>query len=119
MGYCCHNINEADTSQLYDLQQKVIKMRQTRGSIEKHYIDQQGLWREIDFCRSNPIECATDINKYNSLIQEKRVNIFLDKLDDRLDKIYSDVLQMEPFLTVEEAYAYVWRSNFRLGDSQI
>ncbi|KAG8368504.1 hypothetical protein BUALT_Bualt15G0052500 [Buddleja alternifolia] len=88
-------------------------MRQAGGSIEKYYNDLQGLWREIDFRRPNPMECASDIHKYNSIIQEERVYIFLDGLDDRLDKIRSDVLQMKPFPTVEQAYAHVRREEIR------
>jgi len=41
-------------------------MRQRGGSIEKYYNDLQGIWREIDFRRPNPMECATDIQKYLS-----------------------------------------------------
>ena len=38
---------------------------------------------------------------------------FLDGLDDRLDKIRSDVLQLKPFPTMEQAYAYVRREDIR------
>ncbi|KAL5826966.1 hypothetical protein ACOSQ3_018812 [Xanthoceras sorbifolium] len=66
------------------------KQVQTGGSIEKYSNDLQGLWREIDFRRPNPMKCVVDIQKYNSILQEERVNIFLDGLDDRLDNIWSD-----------------------------
>ena len=102
-----------DTSQLYDLRRKVTRLRQAGGPVEKYYNDLQGLWREIDFCRPNPMECVADIGRYNSLIQEERVYTFLDGLDDRLDQIRSDVLRMKPFPTVEEAYAYVRREDSR------
>lgn len=82
-------------------------MRQNGESIETYYNGLQGLWREIDFRGPNPMECTTDIHKYNTLIQEDRVYIFLDGLDDRHDKIRSDVLQIQPFANVEQAYAYV------------
>lgn len=39
--------------------------------------------------------------------------MFLDGLDDRLDKIRADVLQIRPFPTVEQAYAYVRREDVR------
>ncbi|KAF2291835.1 hypothetical protein GH714_035795 [Hevea brasiliensis] len=61
----------SDSSQVYDLRRRVSRMRQGGGSIEKYYNDLQGLWREIDFRRPNPMECATDIQKYNSLLQEE------------------------------------------------
>ncbi|KAL4596177.1 hypothetical protein ACB092_12G145500 [Castanea dentata] len=100
-----------DTLQVYDLKRRVTKMRQAGGSIEKYYNDLQGLWREIDFRRPDPMNCATDIQKYNTILQEDRVYIFLDGLDDRLDKIRSDVLQIRPFPIVEQAYAHVRREE--------
>ena len=97
----------SDTSQVYELKRRVTKTRQAGGSIESYYNTLQGLWREIDFRRPNPMKCAEDIKIYNSIIQEDRVYVFLDGLDDRLDKTRSDVLQMNPFPTVEQAFAYV------------
>ncbi|KAJ0017590.1 hypothetical protein Pint_11215 [Pistacia integerrima] len=37
---------------------KVTRLKQAGGSLEKYYNDLQGLWREIDFRRPNPMECA-------------------------------------------------------------
>ncbi|CAL8996270.1 unnamed protein product [Prunus brigantina] len=59
------------------------------------------------------MKCEVDIKKYYDIIQEDRVYIFLDGLDDRLDKARSDVLQMSPFPTVEQAYAHVRREDIR------
>ncbi|MCI04263.1 hypothetical protein A2U01_0025309, partial [Trifolium medium] len=103
----------SDTSQVYDLKRQVTKVKQAGGSIEKYYNDLQRLWREIDFRHPNPMVCPIDIQKYNSIIQEDRVYVFLDGLDDRLDKIRSDVLQLQPFPTVEQAYAHVRREDIR------
>ena len=103
----------SDTSQVYDLQRRVTRLKQAGGSLEKFYNDLQGLWREIDFRRPNPMECPTDIHHYNTLVQEDRVYVFLDGLDDRLDHIRSDVLQIKPFPTVEQAYAHVRREAIR------
>ncbi|XP_015577393.1 uncharacterized protein LOC107261597 [Ricinus communis] len=44
---------------------------------------------------------------------ETYYNIFQDGLDDRLDKVRSDVLQMQPFPTIEQAYGYVRREDIR------
>jgi len=82
----------SDTSQVYDLRRRVTQLKQAGGTLEQYYNDLQGLWREIDFRRPNPIECAVDIHKYNTIIQEDRVYVFLDGLDNRLDKIRGDVL---------------------------
>ena len=57
-----------NTSQVYDLKRRVTKMRQAGGSIEKYYNDLQGLWREIDFRRLNPMNCSIDIQKYNTIL---------------------------------------------------
>lgn len=81
--------------------------------MKTYYNNLQELWREIDFRRPNPMECNTDIQKYNSLLQEDKVYIFLDGLDDKLDNIRADVLQMQPFPTVEQAYAQVRREDLR------
>ena len=59
------------------------------------------------------MKCAEDIQIFNSNIQEDRVYVFLDGLDERLDRVRSDVLQMKPFPTVEQAYAQVWREDTR------
>ncbi|KAK2982003.1 hypothetical protein RJ640_007595, partial [Escallonia rubra] len=103
----------ADTSKVYDLKRKVTRMRRGEGSIETYYNNLQGLWREIDFRRPNPMKCEFDIEKYNSILQEDGVYTFLDGLDDRLDKIRGDVLQLKPFPTVEQAYAHVRREDLR------
>lgn len=64
----------------------------------------QGLWREIVSQRLNPVEFLTDSQRYNSLLQEERVYVFLDGLDDKVDNLHSEVLQKHPFPTVEQAY---------------
>ena len=86
-------------------------MGQVGGPIKKYYNDLQGLWRDMNFYWSSPIKCAIDVDRYNSLIQEKRVYIFLNGLNDRLNKIRSDTLQMKPFPTMKEAYTYIQHEN--------
>ena len=68
-----------DTSQNYDLKRRVTKMRQVGGSIEKYYNDLQGLWKEIDFRRPNPMNCATDIQ---NIIQSYKKTEFISFLMD-------------------------------------
>ena len=55
------------------------------------------------------MKCSVDIQHFNNILQEDRVYTFLDGLDDKLDNIRSDVLQLKPFPTVEQAYAHVRR----------
>jgi len=89
--------DRSDTSEVYDLRRHVTRLKQASGSLEKYYTELQGLWREIDFRRPNLMECSVDIQHYNRITQEDRVYMFLDGLDDRLDKIHTDVLQMKHF----------------------
>jgi hypothetical protein len=103
----------SDTSQEYDLWRCVTRLKQASGSLEKYFTNLQGLWHEIDFRRPNPMECVADIQQNNNMLQEDRVYVFLDGLDDRLDKIRGDILQMHPFPTIEQAYAHVCREAVR------
>ncbi|KAK3446508.1 hypothetical protein EUGRSUZ_A02186 [Eucalyptus grandis] len=96
---------DTDISQVYDLKRHLSQLKQAGGPIEKYYNDLQGLWREVDFRRPNPMTCPRDIERYNALVQEDHVYIFLDGLDNHLNKVRADVLQMHPFQTVEQAYA--------------
>ncbi|RVW71211.1 Retrovirus-related Pol polyprotein from transposon TNT 1-94 [Vitis vinifera] len=83
----------SDATQVYELRRRVARLRQGSGSLEKYYNDLQGLWREIDFRRPNPMQCPADIQHFNNML--------------------SDVLQLKPFPTVEQAYAHVRREAVR------
>ena len=72
----------SDAAQVFDLNRRVTRLRQSGKSVEEYYNDLQRLWQEIDFCRPNPMVHEEDIKKFNSFIQETRVYTFLDGLDD-------------------------------------
>jgi hypothetical protein len=55
-----------DSSQIYDLQQKIYQLKQSGGSLEVYYNELQGLWREIDFQRPNTVVCDADSEEHNS-----------------------------------------------------
>ena len=103
----------SDTSQIYDVKRQVSRLNQGGGPIEKYYNDLQGLWREIDFRRPNPMQCPADIMRYNAIVHEDRVYTFLDGLDERLDNVRADVKKMDPFPTIEQAYARVRQEDMR------
>ncbi|XP_078153864.1 uncharacterized protein LOC144549002 isoform X4 [Carex rostrata] len=107
--------NGNDTAQVFDLNKRVTRLKQSGRGVEEYYNELQTLWREIDFRRPNPMIHIEDIEKFNGFIQETRVYTFLDGLDDRLDNVRADVLQMSPFPTVEQAYARVRREATRQG----
>ncbi|XP_078156096.1 uncharacterized protein LOC144551872 [Carex rostrata] len=102
-----------DASLVYDLNKRVAKLKQEGKPVEEYYSKLQTLWREIDFRRPNPMEHTSDIEKFNSYVQENRVYTFLDGLDDRLDNVRADVLQMNPFPTVEQSFVRVRREEMR------
>ena len=77
----------SDTSQVYELHRRVSRLKQDGGSLEQYYTTLQGLWREIDFGRPNPMKCIVDIHRYNILIQEERVYTFLYGHGDKFDHI--------------------------------
>lgn len=87
-----------DKSQVYNLKRKVARLKQSGKPIEEYYNLLQELWQEIDFRRPNPMEYTVDIEKYNSIIQEDRVYLFLDGLDDRLDSVRAEVIVWTRFL---------------------
>ncbi|KAK3436701.1 hypothetical protein EUGRSUZ_C01532 [Eucalyptus grandis] len=93
--------NGTNVSQVYNLKRRLTQMKQVGIPIEEYYNDLQGLWREVYFLRPNPMTGAHDIDIYDTLVQKDRVCLFLDGLDDRLDKVRANVLRMQPFPMVE------------------
>ncbi|XP_078166075.1 uncharacterized protein LOC144560701 isoform X2 [Carex rostrata] len=102
-----------DKTQVYNLRRKVTRLKQSGRPLEEYFNNLQFFWQEIDFRRPNPMECPKDIEKHNSLVQEERVYNFLDGLDDRLDSIRAEVLRMEPFPSIEEAFARIRQEDVR------
>jgi GAG-pre-integrase domain/Integrase core domain/gag-polypeptide of LTR copia-type len=102
-----------DLTQFFDLKRRVNRVKQAGGSVEVYYTQLQGLWKELDVRRPNPMTSPVDIEKHNNLVQEDRVLTFLDGLDDRLDSIRATVLQLKPFPTIEQAFALVRREENR------
>ena len=58
----------SDTAQVYELQWRVSRLRQNGGSLKKFYNELQGLWREIDFWRPNPMECPKDVQRCTAIL---------------------------------------------------
>ncbi|XP_078161983.1 uncharacterized protein LOC144557297 [Carex rostrata] len=110
---CTTYFDGNDLSQILDLKRNINQIKQVGGSIENYYTQLQGLWKELDIRRPNPMEHPGDIEKYKKLVQEDRVLVFLDGLDNRLDHVRARVLQVQPFPTVEEAFALVRKEEIR------
>lgn len=102
-----------DLTQYFELKRRVNRVKQAGGPVEVYYTQLQGLWKELDVRRPNPMTSPVDIEKHNSLVQEDRVLTFLDGLDDQLDSIRAMVLQQKPFPTIEQAFALVRREENR------
>ncbi|XP_050943820.1 uncharacterized protein LOC127150328 [Cucumis melo] len=101
-----------DNTQIYDLEVKVYGLKQT-GTLEDYFYTLQGLWKEIEFRKPNPMTCPIDIEKYNRVEQDRKVYIFLGGLEDRFDGIRAEILRMTPLPTVEETYGHVRREDVR------
>jgi gag-polypeptide of LTR copia-type len=74
-----------DAAQVFALNRKVSRVKQVGKTVEEYYNELQGLWQEIDFRRPNPMIYPDEIEKFNKFVQENRVYMFLDGLDDKLD----------------------------------
>jgi hypothetical protein len=103
----------SDEAQNFALNWQVSHLKQGGRAIEEYYDDLQKLWQEIDFRCPNPMECVKDIEAFNTYIRKNRVFVFLDGLDDRLDHVRAEVLKINPFSTIEQAYEHVRRENIR------
>ncbi|KAL3510952.1 hypothetical protein ACH5RR_030353 [Cinchona calisaya] len=88
---------------------KVNQTKQNGGIIDQYFGTLQGYWREIDLRRPNLMKTDKDIHTYNQIIQEERLYIFLDGLDDKLDATRRDILNTHPIPSLAEAYAMVRR----------
>jgi hypothetical protein len=104
-----------DAAQVLALNKKVFRTKQVGRSVEEYYNELQGLWQAIDFRRPNPMVYPEEIENFNKFVQETRVYMFLDGLDDRLDRVHADVVQAVSFPTVEQAYARVRQETTRQG----
>ena len=47
------------------------------------------------------MECSKDVQRYTAILEEEKVYVFLDGLDDWLDQVKSTMLQMQPFFAIE------------------
>ncbi|XP_078165548.1 uncharacterized protein LOC144560258 [Carex rostrata] len=103
----------SDTTQVFELNKRVNKIKQEGRPVEEYYNELQDIWLEIDFRHPNPMVCAIDIEKFDKCTQESRVYSFLDGLDDKLDNERANVLQMTPFPTLEQAFVRVRKEATR------
>jgi hypothetical protein len=113
MPWLSLSLTDAILLKFYDLKQMVHQLKQSGGFLEKYYNELQGLWKEINFRRLNPMICVVDIEKHSSWVQENRVYKFLVRLDDRLDSTRADIIQTVSLPTIEQAYARVRREEMR------
>jgi gag-polypeptide of LTR copia-type len=97
----------SDASHIFDLNRRVHKLKQLGIPIEEYYNELQNLFHEIDARDPNLMECTTDVEKFNAYIQRSRVYLFLEGLDDQLDRARADVLQMVLFPSVEKTYGHI------------
>ncbi|KAK0581709.1 hypothetical protein LWI29_017030 [Acer saccharum] len=98
-----------DQSIIYELNSKAFHMRQSGRLISEYYGELNTIWQELDHRCPNDMTDATDVVRLNDRIEKQRVYMFLAGLDPEFDKVRADVLRMDPFPSVEGAFAYVRR----------
>ncbi|KAK0605805.1 hypothetical protein LWI29_030908 [Acer saccharum] len=103
----------ADQSIIYELNSKAFHMRQSGHLISEYYGELNTIWQELDHRCPNDMTDATDVVRLNDRIEKQRVYMFLAGLDPEFDKVRADVLRMDPFPSVEGAFAYVRREAQR------
>ncbi|KAK0571863.1 hypothetical protein LWI29_022757 [Acer saccharum] len=103
----------ADQSIIYELNSKAFHMRQSGRLISEYYGELNTIWQELDHRCPNDMTDATDVVRLNDRIEKQRVYMFLAGLDPEFDKVRADVLRMDPFPSVEGAFAYVRREAQR------
>ncbi|XP_047969395.1 uncharacterized protein LOC125213076 [Salvia hispanica] len=100
---------------VYDLEDKIISIRQGNLDLETYYRRIHGLWVNIDRSQKQPITCCDKgIEQYRQHASEKRLIKFLTGLSQEYDHIRREILKQQPYPSVEEAYGWVKKEAARL-----
>ncbi|XP_042055752.1 uncharacterized protein LOC121800243 [Salvia splendens] len=100
--------NKADKYLIYDLEEKIITIKQGNMDLETYYRRIHGLWINVDRCQKKPITCCDKgVDQYRIHLNEKRLFKFLAGLNPEYDSIKRDILKEEPYPSVESAYGWV------------
>ncbi|XP_047952934.1 uncharacterized protein LOC125198663 [Salvia hispanica] len=106
--------SKADPYLIYDLEDKVISIRQGDMDLETYYRRIHGLWVSVDETQKSPVTCCDKgVRQFRQFSSEKRLIKFLTGLNGEFDGIRRDILKLEPYPSVEEAYVYVKREAAR------
>ncbi|XP_042003757.1 uncharacterized protein LOC121752725 [Salvia splendens] len=74
--------NKADKYLIYDLEEKIITIKQGNMDLETYYRRIHGLWINVDRCQKKPITCCDEgVNQYRTHSNEKRLFKFLAGLN--------------------------------------
>lgn len=108
--------SKADKYLIYDLEEKVIAIRQGNLDLETYYRRIHGLWMNIDRCQKQPVTCCDKgVCQYRAHQNEKRLFKFLVGLNQEYDSIRRDILKEEPYPSVDVAYGRVKKEAARLS----
>ena len=105
---------KADPYLIYDLEDKIIYMRQENLDLETYYRRIHGLWVNIDRTQKQPVTCCDKgIEQYRQHASEKRLIKFLTGLNQEYDHTRREILKEQPYPSVEEAYGWVKKEAAR------
>ncbi|KAA8521895.1 hypothetical protein F0562_012791 [Nyssa sinensis] len=103
----------SDESQIFELCYKATHIKQSGRPIPLYFTKLKSIWQELDKRRPIKMICAADIKVRQEELVKDCVYDFLAGLDDRFDKVCSDLLRMKPLPGLGESFAYVRREAQR------
>ncbi|XP_042051354.1 uncharacterized protein LOC121796605 [Salvia splendens] len=100
--------NMADKYLIYDLEEKVIAIKQGNLDLETYYRKLHGLWVDIDRSQKQPVTCCDKgVSQYRVHSNEKRLIKFLTGLNQEYDSVRREILKEDPYPSVAAAYGWV------------
>jgi hypothetical protein len=101
----------SDETRLFELNQKSFSTTQNGRSLSIYYNELVAIFQEIDHRSTPQAESVEGIVQLHATMMRLRVHIFLSGLDPEYDQICGEILQKEPKLDLEAAYACVRRES--------
>lgn len=100
-------------SRMYDLHQKVSKLRQGDQSLAYYYLTLCSLWEEIDFYDDFKAQCTEDTTLYNQKVEETRIFEFLAGLHLDYEPIRVLILGKDPLPSLYEVFTHLSQEEDR------
>lgn len=100
-------------ARMYDLHQKVAKLRQGDQTLAEYYSTLCSLWGEIDFYKNFRAKCTEDAALYNKEVEETRIFEFLAGLHPDYEPMRVLILGKDPLPSLNEVFSYMSQEEDR------